>query len=366
MANPPDDDNVEFYSAFNGTDGATSLVSGEFFGATPTFLGNAAISDDAAPVPGEADDWPWVGNPQNDGPGTYLDGGSGGISLDDLTGAALGDEFYIECFFVTISGQNSDLVGLGAATAADKSFRIYYSNTGLFRIQVSLDGTNWETAQTIGLSNNQNINFIAIQRIGDRIGVWLRGGINALGLDPCDSFVANDSNLGNYQPGALHETTTQGLHFLNDSSLLRDLGYLNWTYITTEALYPDWPSEITVPACGASGLPRSVLCTPILKFPIPDVTIFNDETFEKDYSYYFEAPSGITLTFTASGLPSGLSMSTKGVLSGSFTGQTEGSTIAVTVTATNSCGIISDSFDITVGTVTANGAESYCTMHSGS
>jgi len=93
-------------------------------------------------------------------------------------------------------------------------------------------------------------------------------------------------------------------------------------------------------------------CAPRLQFPISNVTIFPGEDFEKDYSFHFISDTGVKITYSAAGLPAGLTMAENGVISGEITDLLlQGQSFPVTITATNACGFLTAAFTILVGTL---------------
>lgn len=105
-------------------------------------------------------------------------------------------------------------------------------------------------------------------------------------------------------------------------------------------------------------------CAPTLTTPIEDITLFIDEAFSRDYSLNFRSPDGEPNSYSAAGLPPGLSIASNGRVSGAISGAaSEGQTYSVTITATNACGSTSDAFVITVGT-TVEGTDNFLFLHS--
>ncbi|WP_306224535.1 Ig-like domain-containing protein [Bosea beijingensis] len=86
--------------------------------------------------------------------------------------------------------------------------------------------------------------------------------------------------------------------------------------------------------------------------PLPDLAMVDGQAPSIDVSGAFSDPDGEPLSFTAGGLPSGLSISTTGVISGTVdnsASQQAGGLYAVTVTAADAAGnAVSRSFTITV------------------
>lgn len=367
MANPPSDDNVLFLSAFNGTDGATSLATGEYTGFAPTFNGGAAIEAiGSTPISGSST-WPHVGFST----GTFLewnDPTAGGITFPSITGITLGTEFYIELVWrMTSAGANDSIINVGPHTASDRMFDLFFTNTGRLDFFYSTNGTGFTSAGTVSTNNSTAFQrFVAIQALGGRIAVWYALWGSTPPPGPCE-LISPATKMLDFSPGNLHQSAEPLAFGRQVNGNFPSSGYQNWTYVVKEALYPDFPDSIDLPACGSTGLPRTTSCAPSVKTPIPDITIFNDEEYSKDYSLFFLQTTGAAMTFSATGLPTGLSIDeTTGVISGSFTGEMEGSTHNVTVTASTSlCGAASDTFVITVGTTVAGGT-SRCTLHSAS
>ena len=82
----------------------------------------------------------------------------------------------------------------------------------------------------------------------------------------------------------------------------------------------------------------------------PDLHLTGGVTFaDQNLSSYFSEPDGQTLSFSASGLPSGLTLSPAGVLAGSVSNAVSGS-YSVTLTASDPLGAsASDQFTLTIG-----------------
>lgn len=361
MANPPDDDNVLFYSGFNGTNDSTALAAGEFIGVTPTLFGDAIIKNDDG-----VSSFPYVGNAVGTSCRWNTDpvSGTGGVDLTSITGSSLigGGQFYIEMIFRNTGGQNDVFIGVGFGVAGEQMFRLQFNNSGLLEFAASTDGTNYGASQTVSAFNNNRNRFVAIQYVSGRVGIWYHDGFN-----PCSAFTA--TKVVDYTPGTLH-SSTENLRFGISAIDTRGApGYQNWTYVAQEALYTDFPDSFVFPGCSGNLFPRNLACSAVLVRPIPDITLFIDETYSKDYSLYFKSPAGGDMTFSATNLPTGLTIDEDtGVISGAITNaESEGSTHSIEITAAISgCGSATDTFIITVGTAVANGGESFTTIHSAS
>jgi len=365
MANPPSDNNVRFASGFNGTDDATSLATGEFIGATPTFVGGARIEDE---LNGTLPYWPLVGNDA----GTSLkwdDTADGGVELASILGSTLaaGGAFFIEYIFRSSGvGKNHTSLSVGAETGDEKMLEVRFSNGGRLQIRASTNGTSFGDNKIISLSNNARVRYIGIQYLSGRIAVWFAEGMET----ECEPFTV--TKVVDYTPGILHPSDQKLVFGRRNGGSNSSPGWQNWTYVVTnEILYDTWPSSFVFPAGSNCGFPRPTSCAPQQTTAIPDITLFIDEEYSKDYSLFFRARvgSGSNTVFTATGLPDGLSIdSATGVISGAIENtESEGSTHNVTVTVnTTGCGVTEDTFTITVGTVVADGGVSRTTMHSAS
>ncbi len=107
-------------------------------------------------------------------------------------------------------------------------------------------------------------------------------------------------------------------------------------------------------------------CSPEVQFPIPDQLEFLGVDFSKDFSLNFRSPEGVQINYTATGLPDGLTISERGVVSGIIVAPAiEGQVFNVVITGSNTCDSIDAAFDFTVGTIVAGGP-SFNFIHSGS
>ncbi len=109
-------------------------------------------------------------------------------------------------------------------------------------------------------------------------------------------------------------------------------------------------------------------CAPVVDASFPTaLTLFLNEEYSRDFSYFFESPEGVAMTYSATGLPPGISMATNGVLSGAIVSPaTEGAVYTSTLLGVNSCGTTSGTLTFTVGTTVTAGGESFNFLHSGS
>ena len=100
---------------------------------------------------------------------------------------------------------------------------------------------------------------------------------------------------------------------------------------------------------------NSVYSKPAVKTEIPNQSVDNGAAFSADFSTYFEDTDGDPLTFTATGLPTGVTLNSDGTLS--FTASLEEreteETYTVTITASDGVtgGTASDTFDLTINSM---------------
>ena len=99
--------------------------------------------------------------------------------------------------------------------------------------------------------------------------------------------------------------------------------------------------------------------TPIIVSPISDVTYAENASISLNVSSHFTDADGTSLTFTATGLPMGLTMNTAGVISGSVTDDSQIGEHTVEVTASD--GVISETNTFTITITNVNDAPTVAT-----
>lgn len=233
-------------------------------------------------------------------------------------------------------GLSSVQNGIFATRSGSSTNRILVRTSNVndnFAITVIDNAGNNQAADTSFAAVNSAAHFFSVTRSGANIYYHIGGVLRStISLAAGASAVFNFSSNSNL--------------FLSDQDVTSALdGRVGDIRYSNEALYDstNYP-EPTDPLDETS-------CSPELTFPIPDRTNFTSDVINTDYSYYFSTPEGKKTTYTATSLPTGLTMDDDGIVTGTVdAGISEGTDFTVTVTATNECGNKSDVFTWTIGT----------------
>lgn len=355
----PDVENVVFQTNFEGAIGATAVADESIYKNDPVFLGGAQI-DDRASIFGTTSARVRLTDQDP----------AGAITIPGVEGIDFGQsDFFIEFFYWLLGGtSNHTLMGIGAINEApgepnDRVMELFYLSNGRLALRLSRDGVLWlPSLINANQANSGGWYYIAIQQYQGAICAWFAQNFADQLPDLTGRTAARRAQ--GFEPSPLHASLAPvrfGSRATGTFENCRAANIGPVRIVVGEALFPDCPETIPLPT------QRFVLpCIPTLVFPIDDVTLFLGETYSRDYSLFFGSPGGRKNTFTASGLPPGLAIATNGVISGAVASPaTEGQTYNVTITATNECGTVDGTFDITVGTTVA-GVDNFFFLHSAS